>query len=226
MLQADAQSFANALAYYHCKTQEGHLGGNSPSVRFAEFVKAGWRSLLLDPAELAVAFCVEEARKVRPGGEFTWKGTLYRHDALLVLAGVGSVIVREPLFGNRERLFVFDDDGKPLCVAEPTPVFAFDDIKGSGEQMRMTAEFNRQIRALEDRTDRIDLEQSMSAVVATFGAAPAVMPGGVASVRPEFREAANLSRNLPNTPEQPARPRGADVRRMILEREEKRKAAG
>lgn len=219
-------SFANALAYYHAKTQSGHLKNKSPSTVFAAFVADGWQSLLLDPAELAVAFCVAEARKVRPGGEFTWNGTLYRHDALLALAGVGSVIVREPLFGNREALFVFDEDNKPLCVARPVPVFSFDDIKGAGEQQRMTAEFNRQIRAMEAGTDRIDLERSMAAAVAVSGPAPAALPGGVASIRPEFREAARLSRNLPTIPEQPARPRGADVRRMILERDEQLKAAG
>ncbi|KAA0683343.1 helix-turn-helix domain-containing protein [Roseomonas genomospecies 6] len=218
-------SFANALAYYHVKTQSGHLKNKSPSVRFAELVASGWQSLLLDPAELAVAFCVEDARKVRPGGEFSWNGTLYRHDALLMLAGVGSVIVREPLFGNREALFVFDEDNKPLCVARPVPVFSFDDIAGAGEQQRMTAEFNRQIRALEGQTDRIDLEQSMAAAVAVSGAAPVALPGGKASIRPEFREAARLSRNLPATPDRSARPSSADVRRMIMERE-KLKAAG
>ncbi len=220
-------SFANAVAYYHCKTQSGHLNGVSPSARFAEFVSAGWQSLLLDPAELAVAFCTEEPRKVRPGGEFTWSGKLYRDDALLVLAGVGSVIVRAPLFGNRDELFVFDDDNKFLCHAVPVPVFSFDDIRGAGEQQRMTAEYNRQIRALEAQTDKIDLERSMADAVAVFGTAPAALPGGVATISPEFRKAARPTRNPPVVPQEPARIRGNDdVRRMILERDEQRKAAG
>lgn len=215
-------SFANAVAYYHCKAQKGHLDSASPMGRFSDFVKAGWQSLLLDPAELAVAFCVEEPRQVRAGGEFTWGGKLYRHDSLMPLAGIGAVVVRAPLFGDREALFVFDEYGKPLCVARPVPVFRFDDIKGSGEQMRMAAKFNRQIRALEGETDLIDLEQSMAAVVAVHGPAPAALPAGTASIRPEFREAARLSRTLPKT-EEPARPRGADARRMALE---KMRAAG
>ena len=144
---------ADALRYYDAKPQSGHLAGKSPYGCFAKHVADGWRSIVLDPTELAVAFSIEASRWVTDSGRFEWKGVTYRHDALLSLAAVAKARVRQPIYGDRSRLFVLDDDGQFLCVAEPEGFYAFDDLRGAVEQQRRNAELNRQIRALEAEGD-------------------------------------------------------------------------
>ena len=217
------KSVATGIEYYHWKPQAGHLGGLSPYQRFKQLIDDGWKSILLDPAELAVAFSQAYRREVMAGGELSFNGKRYRHDALLALAGVGSVIVYAPLFGDRERLTVFDDEEQPLCVATPVDRYAFDDGRGAGEQQRMNAAFNREIRAMKAETDDINLESAMAATVAAHGASPTAESDGVASVRPEFRKAAKLAQSAPAVAANSAalsanerRKRQTEIRRRML----------
>jgi hypothetical protein len=192
-----ANSLNTAVNYYHTKTQQGHLNGQSPFDRFRGFVAGGWASTVLNTDELAIVFSREEPRQVRAGGTFSWGGQIYRHDALLGLAGVGSVLVRQPIFGDQTQLYVFDENEMPLCVAEPQAVYGFDDIRGSGEQQRQSAEFNRQIRALEAQTDPIDLQASMADAAKAYGPGPRAPIGGAVSVNSGFREMARMAREVP-----------------------------
>lgn len=217
------QSLLTAIDYYHCKGQSGHLAGKSPAARFRKFVDEGWSSTTLDPAELAIVFSREDTRQVRPGGTFSWDGITYRHDALLALSGIGTVLVRAPLFGERTRLFVFDEDGAPLCIADPETTFDFDDIAGAGEQQRRTAELNRQIRALEASTDRLDPEQVMAEVVAAHGPGAMAPIGGTVTVNASVQGMARIAQKTP--PATTAASRDTHRRRDIFRRLADRGAA-
>ena len=191
------RALARCLDYYHGKPQSGHLAGKSPHDRFGEFVAGGWQSTVLELAELAVAFSIEGSRQVMAGGRLSWKGVAYRHDALLSLAAAAKVRVRQPIYGDRSRLFVFDDDGQFLCVAEPEEVYEFDDPRGAGEQRRRTAELNRQVRALETEGDRRDPEEVIGRAVEACGLAPHASVGERISISPEYRAAALAYKALP-----------------------------
>jgi hypothetical protein len=199
--EAFENAFQTALDYYHVKPQQtGHLAGQSPNEKFKTFIAAGWKSLLLDKSELAVVFCTQETRVVRAGGVFRWRNVQFRHDALLALAGIGKVLVREPLFGDKSRLYVYDEYEKFLCVATPETVYRMGDVRGAGEQQRQTAEFNRQIRQMEKETDKLDMEVVMREATEAYGPAPQAESRGVVSISSEHRKAAEMAQAEQDAP--------------------------
>ena len=112
----------DAVEFYHTLPQakKSHLAGKSPRECFGEFLMDGWRSITLDRRDLELVFCDKAGRNIEVGGEFTLDGDWYRSDLLMPYAGFRLTVGR-PKFGDQQRLFVFDDDGQPLCDAYPSP---------------------------------------------------------------------------------------------------------
>lgn len=197
-LQAFVKSYETLIGFYHNKPQSGHLKNQSPNHCFGEFIVNGWKSISLDPAQLAVAFSKADVRTVLTGGEFTFAGTRYRHDVLVGLVG-GKIIIRQPLFGDRAQLFVYSEDDEPLCVARPPEVFKFGDIEGAKEQGRRTGALNRAVAAHRADTKPLDLEQAMARANAAAGPAPVAESDGVIRVR-KFQAPTEAATGEPVTP--------------------------
>jgi hypothetical protein len=189
---------STGLAYYHHKPQQGHLQGKTPNTRFQEFIDAGWQSIRLDTAELAVAFSKKAFREVHAGGEFTWEGAWFRHDGLIRLAGVQKVLIRQPLFGDKTRLFLFTEDEEPIGLAERVPVFLFGAVGGAGEQQRQAKLLREQLRELESETDKLTPLDSKREAVAILGQAPQAETAGVISISPQHRQMARMNQETPS----------------------------
>jgi hypothetical protein len=113
------------------------------------------------------------------GGRFDHLGRSWRHDDLMTLVGE-RVVVREPLFGDRGRLYVFDEsDRVHLCEAEPEQSFAWGDPTGAGEQARRKAMLGRKLRGIAAQADPVDPLLAAAATAAEFGYEP-LIPGGQA----------------------------------------------
>ena len=188
-----------ALAYYHAKPQAGHLANVSPNDRFAKFVGEGWTATVLDPWELAVAFSREMVKPVRTGGTLRLDNMDFRANELLSLVG-HKVLVRQPMFGDRETLFVFTEDGEPLAIARPDVAYAFADSAGAEEQGRRAKALADEVKTLETEAQPAAAggERAMADVVASLGSAPmAQPPGAVIRLNPHFSEAAQMAKDAP-----------------------------
>lgn len=195
---AFAGSLQTALGYYHVKSQQGHLNGQSPNQYFNTFVLSGeWKSVLLDPAELAVAFCKKEFRNVNAGGRFWWKNVEYRHDSLIPMADLRKVQVGEPLYGDKNRLFLFDEEDNPIGIAEPVTVYGFGDVAGAGEQQRQAALARQEIRNMEAATDKLNLEDVMRDVFSVMGTTEQAEIHNVVSIGNNHRQIAKTVRENP-----------------------------
>ncbi|HAE51404.1 MAG: hypothetical protein CMO30_17455 [Tistrella sp.] len=195
--ETDIQRALNiAVAYYNAKEQTGTFRGQSPAGRFAEAVTAGWQATLLDPWELAVAFSREKTRKVNPGGVLSFEGQTYQSDALLAHVGE-SVLVRCPLFGDRDGLFVFSEFGQALTIATPEPVFPFGDPRGAREQARRNKALRSQVAARAALTDQLTGEDAMADAARFAAPTMDVLPAGVIRLAPDYADAARMMREAP-----------------------------
>ncbi len=192
-----------ALAYYHLKPQSGHLNGKSPDARFAEFVAAGWHSTILDPWELSVVFSRELVKPVRTGGTIRLDSKDFRADALLSHVG-RRVLVRQPLFGDRDALFIFTEHGEPIAMGRPDNVYTFGDPRGAGEQSRREKALKTALKALATQAPRTDAEAVLADVVALHGDAAQAPTDGVIRLNPEFSEAARMAKEAPPRAEEQA----------------------
>lgn len=194
-------SIATAIAAYHTKPQsrQSHLAGRSPNEAFQSYIEAGWTSITLERSELEVAFSTSETRAVRESGKFSYGGCTYLHQALSKLAGIGRVIVRKPMFGDRARLYLFDEDENFIGLAEPEIAVPFGDPAGAGEQQRRAAVFRKQIAEMESQCDvSMDLEDTMRRAAEAYGPAPQAQSSKVISIDPQLRRAAAaVSEQLP-----------------------------
>ena len=211
------------IEFYHTLPQakKSHLAGKSPRERFGEFLMSGWRSITLERRELELVFCDKEPRNIKAGGEFTLDGTWYRNDLLMPYAGFRLTVGR-PKFGDRQRLFVFDDDNNPLCDAYPSPKYRFGDGRGNGEHQRRSTALRRQICALEAEADQGDPVEDMRDAVQAAPPIPEAESKGTAGVSPELRRQAKFFAALP-APEPPDE--GFDEKDAILEQLERRTSA-
>ena len=192
-----------ALAYYHLKPQSGHLNGKSPDARFAEFVAVGWHSTILDPWELSVVFSRELVKPVRTGGTIRLDSKDFRADALLSHVG-RRVLVRQPLFGDRDALFIFTEHGEPIAMARPDNVYVFGDPRGAGEQSRREKALKTGLKALATEAPRTDAEAVLAHVVALHGDPAQAPTDGVIRLNPEFSEAARMAKEAPQRAEEQA----------------------
>jgi hypothetical protein len=94
------------------------------------------------------------------------------------------VVVHEPLFGDRGRLYVFDSrDRELLCEAEPEQSFAWGDPAGAGEQARRKGVLGRKIRRIAAQADPVDPMLAAAATAAEFGHDP-LIPGRTIAAAP------------------------------------------
>lgn len=211
-----------AVQYYHARPQQrGHIAGRSPNQAFREFIEAGWQSYTLDAASLAMVFCDREPRVVGPGGSVKWDTAIYRSDRLLSLAGT-TVTIGAPFVGDGQAVFVFDDDGKPLCVAEPETVYPFDDGRGAGERQRQAAELRRQLRGMEGSADRRDPLDVMREAAAVEGPAPQAESAGTISISAEHDAVARAHAISPAERRDAEAERLARSQRKVMETTAKR----
>lgn len=120
------QSFDQALAYYHARSQprSQHLRGQSPNQALSAAITAGWTGAAqIDPQALQVAFSSEETRLVQAGGYISVNGKHYFADALIPYAGE-RLRVRFVKWDAR-ALFVFDAQHQLMCTAEEAKTFTF-----------------------------------------------------------------------------------------------------
>jgi hypothetical protein len=210
------QAISSAIAYYHVKPQSGHLNEKSPDASFAEFVAAGWRSTILDPWELAVAFSRELIKPVHTGGTIRLDAKDYSADALLSYVG-RRVLVRQPMFGDKETLFVFTEHGEPITLAQPSNIYRFGDPRGAGKQAKREKLLKTQIKELAAQAPALDTEQTLADVVALH-AAPAQAPtDGVIRLAPKISEAAQMAKEAaPRAEEQADRTLSYRARKSAL----------
>jgi hypothetical protein len=184
---------ATLLELYHDKPQSkrSHLAGQSPNQRLRQHLAAGWApTSLVDDGMFGAVFCTRRRAKIYAGGYFEADAQTWQHDDLLDLAGT-SVTLHKPLFGDRRRIFVFDDQDRALiCQAEPAEPFAWGDRAAAGEQARRATKLRRKIRKLEEQASQAD---PMAAIAATVGEL-----GG--TQLPEGAQAISSVRELPRRP--------------------------
>lgn len=212
------QDISDALAWYHEKTQSGHLAGQSPNERFKQHVDAGWRSVVLDADELAVVFMEKKSRVVAAGGVINWDGNEYSADELIDYSVTKRrVIVGQPLFGDRNRLLAFTEDDEPLCPLVPVHALPFDDPRGAGEQARQTKVYRDAIRAHGHLHDPAIIYGSLKAV-ASLAAPSGAAPDGIVTIHTEHAAAASMLRARPETPAPDAERQRRDKERDLRER--------
>ena len=193
------QAITTALAYYHAKPQSGHLGGLSPNQSFAAFVANGWTATVLDPWEMAVAFSHQFVKPVRAGGTIRLDGVNYRADAMQSFVG-SKVIVRRPMFGDRNQLFIFTEYGVSLAIARPDVVYAFGEDAGAKEQGRRAKSLRSDVKELtaDACPHEAGGEAAMADVVKLFDAPTRAQPPDVViRLNPEFSAAAQMGKNAP-----------------------------
>lgn len=214
--EALRKAIATAIAYYHVKPQEGHLAGASPNERFAQFVEAGFAATILDPLEAAVAFSVEHVKPVHTGGIIKLgKGQHYHSEALAPLADLQKVLVRQPRYGDRDRLFVFQLDRKFIDVAKLDQTYGFGDPAGAKEQRAREKDLRRRLRRLAHEAERdAGGLPAMADVVQLFGDTPeAAPPEAKISINPEFTAAGRHVRSAPTRAARDAERREAETAR-------------
>ena len=189
-----------ALDYYHTKPQAGHLAGMLPDQCFARFVDAGWAATIIDPWQLAIAFSTEMVKPVRAGGTLRLDRQDFRADELQAWVG-HRVLVRKPLFGNREMLFVFSEFGEPIAVALPDTAYAFGDPRGAGEQARRGKAPSCDLKQTAAQSDpTAGGEPAMAEVVRLLGhRARPPNPAAVVRINPEFSQAAQMAKRSTRT---------------------------
>ena len=217
---AFGQAIEVAVRYYHAKPQQaGHIAPLSPAQAYRESVDGGWKSITLDPANLAMQLCDKAPRVVGPGGCISWQSRTYRSDKLLSHAGE-TVTVGAPFVGDGRGVFVFIGE-TPFCVAAPVTASRFDDGRGYGERQRQSGELRSQLRVMESEGDRREPLQVMQDAAEAAGPAPHAESAATVTISPEHDAVANEYTQLPE------REGGTDAeRRAAYERKFERDAAG
>jgi hypothetical protein len=169
------------IKWYHTKPQakKSHLRGLSPNEAYRHWLDDGFQPVIADQRHIEIAFAIEETRVVQKSGRISWKSKRfpkeearpYRSDKLQLYTGQ-TVRVREPLVGERHKLYVFSLDGKAIGIAIPEIAFGLIDPQGAREQARRESELGKQLAALKRTLPTINYEQSIEAAVAAHGPAP------------------------------------------------------
>lgn len=122
------------IDYYNARPQQGQLAGQSPNDALASAIADGWAPIRADKADLETAFAREVTRTLRQG-TFQLSGVAYTHENLWREPGLDRVTVRVPIFGDRQRIGVYDGD-RFVCHAEPDRAYQPLDPAGAQESAR------------------------------------------------------------------------------------------
>ncbi len=183
-----ARAIHQAVALYNDTPQGGQLGGLSPNQKLRQFVEAGWGPTPFKPGVVEGAFCEVFSREVR-AGKFQHKGVVYYNDALTNPAIGRRVEIRVPLFGDRERVMVFDRRREFVCVAFPEAAFDHGDRAGAVEASRRRKVARDHERAMKAQTQRIDTLELLEKEAAAIEPLPVPEPSGVIGFDPETEKA-------------------------------------
>jgi hypothetical protein len=201
--------FAEMVRFYNAKRQQkGHIKGRSPDEAFAASVAEGWRAIVLDPREFALAFGPDEWRMVQPGGELHVRNLVLTHPKLTAMVG-RRVRVRLPILAPNCAV-VLDDKDNPVLVAEAAEAVAIRDLAGARQHAK-----NRR-GAASAATDaaagaaRMDARAARVAALAKLPAPEPAAPMATAMVHPVLRDAAEAGAEAPL----PSRREGDAARRQ------------
>ncbi len=177
-----------AVALYNDTPRGGRLGGLSPNDKFRQFVEAGWGPTPFAEGVLEGTFSETFSRRVHQA-TFSFKGVTYAHDALTDPAIGDTVEIRVPLFGDQERIMVFDDQRQMVCIAYPETAFDHDDVEGAKESSRRKKLARDNIRAMKAETNPIDPMALLAEEAANIEPLPTPEPTGVIHFDPETEKA-------------------------------------
>jgi hypothetical protein len=105
-------------------------------------------------------------------------------------------LVRQPLFGDKSRLFLFTEREELVGIAEPVPEYPFGDVAGAGKQQHQAKALREQFSSLKAETDTLRPLDSMREAVA-LEPEPQAETTGVISINPQFRDLARLPQKAP-----------------------------
>jgi len=223
------QAFATAINNYDLTPlTSGHLKGKSPRQAYEEHIKAGWEKTAIDRHLLEAVFAYDKTPRV-DRGHIRVEGVYYYADELLDFSGQ-QVHVRVPkVGGDRSRLAVLDDAGRPLFFVEKAQAFGFGDRAGAIEQGRRVRVINESVAKLRAQTKPIDLVAAMERTNALQPPALVAQVGGRVTLSDSIHALAEARRSLP--PPALAIGRGSEKQRrqyaaLIGERPRKREING
>lgn len=210
--------FAEMVRFYNAKPQQkGHIKGRSPDAAFGAFVEGGWRAIVLDPREFALAFGPDEWRMVQPGGELHIRNRVLTHPGLVAMVGE-KVRVRLPVLAP-DCAVVLSDKDEPVLVAEAAEAIAIRDLAGARQHGRHRRAASGAAADAAAGAARADARAARAASVARLPPPEPAAPMATAMVHPVLREAAEAAPAAPL----PAR-RVADRRRAQAEQEAAQRA--
>ena len=163
-----SEAIRNVQALHNAAPQHGRLRGLSPDEQFAALVQAGWKRTDMGEHDLYAVFCAKEIRTVRQG-VIRFNGRVFYDDALAALSASTPVTIGIPKWGEHDRLAVWDERGRFLCVAEPDRVYFHEDTAGAIEASRRQKIQSGSIRRMREAVSPLNgrdlIAQSASEVV-------------------------------------------------------------
>jgi hypothetical protein len=177
-----------AVDLYNDTPRGGRLGGLSPNEKYRQFVDNGWQSSFFEEGILEGVLCKTEIRTVRQG-RIRHLNEWYYHNALTNPAIGERVEIRVPLFGNKNRLMIFDHRGDFVCLASPDEIFDHDDRAGAVESTRRKRLARHHIRTMKSQTDKLDTLKLLTEEVEQIGPLPVPEPGGIISLSDDTEKA-------------------------------------
>jgi hypothetical protein len=184
--------FAEMVRFYNAKPQQkGHIKGRSPDAAFAAYVSEGWRAIVLDRREFALAFGPDEWRKVQPGGELHVRNQVLAHPGLTAMVGE-PVRVRLPVLAPGCAVLL-NDRNEPVLVAEALEAVAIREAAGARPHGRNRAAATDAAKGAAKGAARMDARAARLAAMARLPAPEAAEPLATAVLHPVLREAAEAA---------------------------------
>lgn len=189
-------AIGTALDYYHTNPQSGALKGKSPREALAAAIDRGWKRIDVDRRALEAVFAKDVWRVVTQG-EVTLDGVYYRADELLTVPSGSKVRLRVPIAGDNASIAVLDEDGKFLCLAQPSPTFSFFDPEGAKDKQSRGKVQTKAISVMRSDTVKVDLQAELAAAAALAPLGPAPQSGGMIRLSDELEAIAEATSRLP-----------------------------
>jgi hypothetical protein len=212
---AFCQQLETAVAVLNARPQPGslHLKGQSPNMRFAQFVDDGWQSVTMTRDALTPYFSRKHKRKLKQG-TFSFGSKSYYADALVFRDGE-SVIVHEPLSQidkGRNYLLVYGADGGFIGAVEPEQIYSGNSREGAEEKARRDKVYAGKQRELKAETDTLDQVESWKNSAAVMPQASEVKPMNVVTFSKKAQEQRALQELKDKRPQRTAKDRAAAER--------------